>query len=112
MLGRPLGWLTPGAKALSRGRKNAQDISFNFPNFIQAAGLLILLRWSMLDSQAGQGYSLSYLFGLRVPSEALCLARAFAGDRITEFANQEGESLIGVRAYKTTPALVTKFAHR
>ena len=112
LMDHPLDWLTTGVRSISKGLKKAQDLSFKFPNFIQSADLLIILRWVKLDSQAGQAYFLSYLFGLRVPSETLRLTRAYSDDRITEFIKQEDKALIGIRTYKTTQVLVVKFAYR
>ena len=112
LLHSPLGWLTPLIRNLAKGLKNAQDLSFKFPNFIESAALITLIRFVKLDSKNGQLYYLAYLFALRVPSEALRLVRAFKDDRITEFIPQTDKALIGTRTFKGTTVLVIKFAFR
>ena len=112
LLNRSLEWLTPVIRGISKGLKNAQDLSFKFPNFIESKDILTVLEFVKLDSVTGQSYYLSYLFGLRVPSETLRLTRAFRDDRITEFAPQTDKALIGTRKYNDTTVLVIKFSFR
>ena len=97
---------------MSKGLKNAQDLSFKFPNFIQTDALLTLLRYTKVDTAVGQLFYISYLFALRVPSETLRLIRAYANDPITQFIPQEEKALIAVRCHDQTPVLVIKFAFR
>ena len=92
--------------------KNAQDLSFKPPNFIESNDLLAIVEFVKLDSIAGHAYFLSYLFGLRVPSETLRLTRSYRDGRITEFAHQTDKALIATRNYKEAAVLVIKFAFR
>ena len=112
LMHQPLDWLTPTIRGISKGLKNAQDLSFKFPNFIQTQDLLKLLRYTKVDSSTGQLFFLSYLFALRVPSETLRLTRAYADDPLTQFIPQKEKALIAVRFHSQTPVLVIKFAFR
>lgn len=90
----------------------AKDMRFEFHNFSRGDDLLTLLRWAKSGSPHGLAYFLSYLSLLRVPSETIRRTRAFPDGRVTEFAKQTEEALIGSRTYKTAPALAMEFAFR
>ena len=51
---------------------------------------------------------ISFLFSLRVPSDALQLRRAFRYDPISDPAGKPEKALIGVRVFKGSDALVIK----
>ena len=55
---------------------------------------------------------ISFLFSLRVPSEALQLRRAFHDDPISEPVGQSEKALIGVRKFLGPDALIIKMARR
>ena len=76
LLNQRLDWLTPTIRGISKGRRNAHDVSCKFPNFIRSADLLQILEWAKLDNSQGREYFISHLFSLRVPSETLALARS------------------------------------
>ena len=78
LLKHPLGWLVPTIRAIGRGRKNAQDLISNFPNFIESEALLRLLAWVKVDPPTGQAYLLSCLSRsaiLPIPSDLYAPAR-------------------------------------
>ena len=108
----PLDWMTPTIRNIAKGLRNAQDLSFKFPNIIKAADLLRALEWTELDNPQGQSYFISYLCALRVPSATLMLTRAFSDDRITEFVPKADKALIATRAYRGGPVLVIILAYR
>ena len=85
LLRQPTDSLTPDVRSVPRGLKNAQDMVFRFRNFILVGDLPRLLRTPKLTSAFGQAAFLSFLFLIRVPSEALVLIRADSTDRISEF---------------------------
>ena len=105
-------WCTPAVTAMAKGLEKVMGRSFIFPNFIESADLLRVLRFVKVDTDLGQAFFLSYLFSLRVPSETLRLSRAFRDDRLTEFVPQEDKALIGIRTFKETEVLVIKFSFR
>ena len=88
-------WLTPTVRQLEKGRKNAQDLSSKFANFIKSTDLISLLTFLKLDSEMGHACFISFLYALRAPSETLRLVRALADDRLAEFIPQEEKALIG-----------------
>ena len=104
--------MTPTDKEMSTGLMNAQGVSFKFPNFIKSEALIDLLAFIKVDSAMGQACFLSYLFALRVPSEAMRLVRAFADGRMAEFAPQEDKALAGARSFKGTEVSAIKFPVR
>ena len=71
-----------------------------------------LLGHEGVDSTFFQLAYLSYLFSLRVPSEALSIRRAFFEDPLTEFAPHPDKALMGIRRYSDHEMLVQKFAFR
>ena len=105
-------WLTPTMRRVARGLKNAQDLSFKFPNFTHSTELMDRLKFVKLASDTGNAYFLSYLFSLRVPSETLRLIRAFRNKRLAEFSPQTDKALIATRTFKGVTVLVVKFAFR
>ena len=86
LMRQPTDWLVPDVRAVSRGLKQAQDLSFRFQNYILAGDLLRLLRARQLSTPFGQAAFLSFLFLFRVPSETLLLVRGGQADRIAEFS--------------------------
>ena len=105
-------WDSAIVRSISRGLENSQDRSFAFPNFFFSKDLTALLDHEGPDSPFFQVAYMSYLFSLRVPSEALTMKRAFRDDPLTEFVPQTDKVLIGIRTYEATDLLVVKFAYR
>ena len=112
LLGQPINWMSPEVKTIATGLANAQDKSFQFPNFTQSKDLIAILRHAKLDNELGQLFLMAYLLSLRSPSEALTTRRAFANDPLVQFTPQEDKALIGIRTYKKTDILVMKFPYR
>ena len=104
--------MTPAVKTIATGLENAQDKSFQSPNFIQSKDLIAILRHVKLDNELGHLCFMAYLFSLRVPSEALTARRAFSNDPLMKFTPQEDKALIGIRTYKNTDILVMEFSCR
>ena len=105
-------WDTPAIRTIAAGLENSQDRSFAFPNFFFSKDLLRLLDREGVESQFFQLGFLSYLFSLRVPSETLCLKRAFFDDPLTEFVPQTDKALAGIRRHSDRDVLVLKFSFR
>ena len=112
LLHQPTDWLDPAVRSVSRGLKNAQDLSFKFQNYLMAADLLRLLQVSNLNTEFGQAAFFSFLFILRVPSETLWMRKASPSDRLTEFYPQDHKVLVGIRIIDGQEFLLAKFAWR
>ena len=112
LLRQPTDWMTPAVKSVSKGLRNAQDLSFTFQNYMMAADLLRLLQVSNLSSEFGQAAFFSYLFLLRVPSETLWMRKASSSDRLTEFSPQKHKVLVGMRTIGGQDFLLAKFGWR
>ena len=112
LLHQPTGWLTPAIKSVARGLAAAQDVSFQFQNYIFAEDLLKLIKTVKLDNDFGMVCFFAFLPLLRIPSEALLMRRAGDSDSITDFPPQKHKILAGIRAVKGTPLFVAKFAWR
>lgn len=97
---------------MAKGMKNAQDLRFAFPNFIESDGLIRILKYTKLDSDMGKAVFLSYQFSLRAPSETFRLTRTYKDDRAGEFAHQEDMALITIIQHNQIHAMVIKFAFR
>ena len=54
LLRQPTDWATPAAKSVSKGLKNAQDVSFKFQNHLMDADLLRLLQVANLSTEFDQ----------------------------------------------------------
>ena len=109
---QPLSWLTPTARAIGKGLKNAQDLSSNVRNSARPIELFILIGRTGVSPELGQAFSVSYLSEMRVPSETIILVRAFRDGPITELRPQSEKALIGPRAYKADAVLLVKFPAR
>ena len=90
-------WMTPVARRLPKGLKKCQDTCFRFPNFIRSRLLLRITRHEGCQSEFPHACWMSLLCAFRVPSETLCLARAFRNDANDALPSHREKALIGVR---------------
>ena len=112
MAGADLEWFTPGVKAASDGLRRAKRSHFAFPNFLFASDIFFTISTLGWGGMFCQLIFTTFLFSLRVPSEALLLRRAFADGPISEFISQDEKALIGVLPFRGTGALITKLSWR
>ena len=107
-----LEWHTPRVRKVARGLKQGRRIAFQFPNFLYTQDLFTIINKLGWGSRFAQLSFISFLFPLRIPSEALFLRRAFSGDRINEFSPQNDKVLVGVREFKGCGCLIIKMTWR
>ena len=112
LLHQPTGWMSPAIKSAARGLAAAQDLAFQFQNYISADDLLKLIKSAKMENDFGLVCFFSFLLLLRVPSDSLLMRRADDSGKITEFSPQKHKILVGVLTVKGTPLFVAKFAWR
>ena len=103
---------TPAVVGVSRGLKAAQNKAFTFPNFLFTADLFIIINDFGWHDEFAQLCFISFLFSLRIPSEALVMRHAHPEGRISEFVAQQDKVLIGVRKFQSLDALIVKMNQR
>ena len=102
----------PAIRTIAQGLENSQGRSFAFPNYLLPKDILYIRDHEGAGSPFSPLAFISYLFSLRVPSEALQIRRAYADDPLTEFVPQADKALLGLRQYKGQQMMVLKFAFR
>ena len=83
---------------------------YRFPNFTRGDFVVKILAFESRDSIFAQLCYASFLFALRVPSEALRIRRDFKDDDLAIFAPMNDKALIAFRG--TAPALVLRLDRR
>ena len=111
-LGQSVAWDTPAVRNVAMALKLSGKSNIRFPNFLQSAIVIGILRHEGPDGEFGLLAYLSYLCALRVPSEALPLRRAYANDALGVFSPQEEKALIGLRGEGDDRKLVLRFSSR
>ena len=85
---------------------------FRFPNFTRCE---FIAKIAAKETRGGTFAHLSFnsfLYALRVPSEALILRRAYKDDDLTGYAPMRSPSLIGLRGLEGNERLVIRFERR
>ena len=82
LLGAATDWATKAAYAEADGLREARNGTFKFPNFLFAADIFNLVNFLGWGREFSLFAFISFLFSLRVPSEALLLRRDFRIDPI------------------------------
>ena len=108
----PTTWKTPCVDHVARGLRKCQDRSFRFSNFIRGPLLLEIIDHDTRGSDFAQAAFFSFLFTLRVPSEASVLRRAYASDPSDTFCPQPDKALMNVKMAGGEPFLFAKFSWR
>ena len=108
----PLDWYDESAHAVARGLTNIRDVSATFDNFIFKEIFRALLAHEGLDSEEGKLFYVSFVFLLRVQSEAIPMRRASNSDRILDKSPVEFKSVIGIRDIGGEDRLVLKLKTR
>ena len=85
---------------------------YRFPNFTQSDLVVKISKHDSRDIPFAQISYISYLYALRVPSEALLLRRAFRNDDLTNFAPLKALALIAIRGNKPNECLAIRFLLR
>ena len=111
-LDHPLSWDTAAVKNAVAALKLQGSGNFRFPNFIRSEFVARIAAKETRDGPFAQLSFISFLYALRVPSEALVLRRSFWDDDLTGFAPIRDRALIGVRGSPGQECLVIRFGRR
>ena len=111
-LEQPLSWDTAAVKNIVAAIKLLGTGKFRFPNFIRSEFVAKILAKESRDGSFAQLAYISFLYALRVPSEALVLRRSFLDDDLTGFAPIQYKALIGIRGPAGHECLVIRFSRR
>ena len=112
VFGSSLDWDTTAVRSVAKGLKSAHRIPFKFPNFIYTQDIFTIVNSIGWQSEFAQIRFISFLFPLRVPSEALLMIRAFSDDPIERFVPQADKVLIGTRSWNGIDCLIIKMSWR
>ena len=112
MLGLPINWRTQAVKNLPDGRKNAENRTWKFPNFIQTEDIVRIIAAETVAAQFAQIAFLSHLCTLRAHSKTLRLLRAYSNYRLADPVPQEDKSRICIRTYQENEPLAIQRAFR
>ena len=112
ILRESLDWSSRAVVHAAYGLRLAASNRIRFPNFIRSEILWKLIRFFGQDDEFTHLAYISFLFALRVPSEALPIRRAHKRDEVTLFTPQKEKALIALRSINGIPNLVLKLAWR
>ena len=112
LTGQPLDWYNPSVREIARSLEHARISSFRFPNFLYTQDLYGIINKLGRIGEFPQISFLTFLFSLRIPSEALCMRRARDSERLAEFVPHRDKVLIGVRPCSGAGCLILKLAWR
>ena len=110
-LDQPIDWATPAVSNIIKGLRLAGKAKLRFPNFIDSSLVVAIMKHEG-KSEFAQLAFLSFLFALRVPSEALTLERAYKRDELSDFLPIKGRALIGLRGPEGQERLIIRLARR
>ena len=112
ILGIPTDWHDQAVSAVARGLRKAQDLSFQFDNYMFRKDLVRFLEHETLQSEFGLLGYLSFLFLLRVQSEGLPIHRASLQEPLLDRSPQKLQALIGLREVAGEKRLILKLKTR
>ena len=112
LAGSPVDWYTSAVRDVSKGLRLAKKGSFKFPNFIYTQDLFRIINGLGWEDCFSKLAFVSFLFSLRIPSEALCMRQAHDSERLADFVPQGDKVLIGVRVCGGAPCLIVKMSWR
>ena len=111
-LSEPAAWFSNAVINTVRGIRSAGKGEFRFPNFIRSELVIRVINFEPFGIQFAQLAFCAYLFGLRVPPEALQLRRSFSSDSLDLLSHAKDEELISARASPSGPQLTLRLAYR
>ena len=112
LIGVPTDWNTSAVSAVAKGLRKAQNLSFQFENYIFRAGLIRFLQHEALQSEFGFLCYLSFLFLVQVRSEGLPIRRASLMEPLLEGVPQRFQALMGIRDVAGSSRLILKLSTR
>ena len=111
-MGFDISWKNDIILAIAKGLKNKPGTKEKFHNSLDPATLDRIIRHESWDSEPARLCYVTYLFMLRLPSEALPLTRALTDDRLLPTEQSSARSLIGLREFQGEQRLILKLAKR
>ena len=94
----PPTWMSCAVRGVAKGLENAQDLSLKFGNYMFKPLSRSLMNHEPLRTECGRLFYLSYVFILRLPSEALPARRAAAGASLLTRHPLPRQSVLGLRS--------------
>ena len=111
-LGESLAWDAAAVSNVIEALKLQGAGKYRSPNFIRSDFALRVLVRDSRGTILAQICYISFLFALRVPSEALQIRRAYMDDDLTSFDPVKDRALIALRGPPSCPKLVLRLARR
>ena len=105
--GRPI-----GKKNVVAALKPVGSGKFRFPNFIRIEFIAKIVAKETRGGPFAQLSFISFLYALRVPSEALISRGAFKDDDLTGYAPMRRKAFIGPRGLMGHECLIIRFERR
>ena len=112
ILGISTDWNTAAVAAVCKGLRKAQDLSFQFRNYLSRPCMIRLIEHESLSSEFGILAILSFIFVLRVQSECLPIRRASLEEPLLPRTPQTYQALIGLRETGHDTRLALKLSTR
>ena len=108
----PLLYDTAAVKSIIAAPKLEGKGKYRFPNFIQTDTVGEILKHGPRDSPFAKLAYISFLYAIRVPSEALLLRRAYRNDELANFAPMKALALTAIRGEMPNERLAIRFLLR
>ena len=105
-------WRDETIKAIAKGIANKERPTQRFPNSLSPEWLDKLIQNESWDSELARLCYVTYLFMLRLPSEALPLHRALTDEQLLSNEAPSNTAVIGLREYEGQQRLTIKLARR
>ena len=112
LLGLGVDWRSAAVQAAINGLAHAPRVRSRFSNILTFADLNRFITHETLQSDFGKLGFMSFLFLLRLQSEALPMRRAYPSDPLLPNAPPSGKSVIGLLSIRGEERLVLKLSSR
>ena len=112
LLGFDSSWKNEVILSIAKGIRNRPTGKDKFHNSLEPASLERIIRHESWESEFARLRYVTYLFMLRLPSDALTLTRAIANDKLLATETSSAPSLIGLREFLGEKRLALKLAKR
>ena len=105
-------WRTDTVRGIAKGLANKPSLKARFHNSLTPAILDRLMKKESWDSEFARLCFVSFLFMLRLPSEALPLTRALPNELLLSDEAPSAKAVIGLREFMGENRLILKLAKR
>ena len=112
LMGIDISWRTELIFSIAKGLSNKPSTKIKFHNSLTPTILDRIIRSESWDSEFARLCYVTYLFMLRLPSEALALYRALPSDKLLTQECCSQKAVIGLREFQGESRLILKLATR